>query len=91
MSPFWVMFLILWFFAGICGLIMMWFCDTATGRRFYKDEFYFVGSWFSSIAAALLFPFIALPIGILALCEWKKYTQELEKQNEAMLGTYSVH
>jgi len=91
MSPFWVMFLILWFFAGICGLIMMWFCDTATGRRFYKDEFYFVGDKLNAVCAALIFPFISFPTGIVALFQWRNYTRELKEQNEAMLGTYSVH
>jgi hypothetical protein len=80
MFDFWILVLVFWLFVGICGYIMMYFCDTATGLPLCAGTFFVLTSRFNSCMAALVFAPIAFMAGLVALSNWKKYTQELRQK-----------
>ncbi len=79
-----IMLLPLWLFAGMCGYIMMYFCDTAVGKGLCKGNFFVLGGGILNTLNTLLLTFIFAPlafcVGWIALHEWKKYTRDLRNR-----------
>ncbi len=71
--------LVLWLFAGICGYIMMYFCDTAVGKGLAHNGNFFVlgGNKFGTYLSTFIFAPLAFCVGLIALYKWKKYTRDL--------------
>ena len=81
MSPLLVVSFSFWFFAGICGYIMMYFCDTAAGKGLsITGNFFVLSDQYGSFLAALILAPFAFCVGLVALYEWKKYTRDLRNR-----------
>ena len=91
MSAFWIMVLVFWLFVGICGYIMMYFCDTATGLPLCAGTFFVLTSRFDSCVVALVLAPIAFITGLLALSNWKEYTQKLKNKQSQPVPSYGKY
>jgi hypothetical protein len=82
MSPVLIVSLLFWFFAGICGHIMMYSCDTAVGKGLSINGHFFVlgDNKFSVYLGSLIFAPLTFCVGLIALHEWKEYTKDLRNK-----------